>query len=102
MLTVHAESALLLMSDSKGWKILMIYYRELVIHSNPMVICECQDINMQLRQQRAGVSQKLGVYVLWTYYMNVYVHMNVYTCTHVNVFALALYTNMVYDTGHCM
>lgn len=45
MLTVHAERALLLMSDSKGVQILVIYYRELVIHSNPVVICESQDID---------------------------------------------------------
>lgn len=46
MLTVHAEGALLLMSDSQGVKILKIYYRELVIHSNLVVICECQGIDI--------------------------------------------------------
>ncbi len=46
MLTVHAESALSLMSDSLGCKILMIHYRELVIHSNQVVICGFQDIDV--------------------------------------------------------
>lgn len=46
MLTVHAEGALLLMSDSQGVKILKIYYRELVIHSNLVVICLCQGIDI--------------------------------------------------------
>lgn len=49
MLTVHAEGALLLMSDSQGVKILKIYYRELVIHSNLVVICECQGIDISGR-----------------------------------------------------
>lgn len=46
MLTVHTESALLLMSVRHEVNILMIYYWELVIHSNLVVICECQDIDV--------------------------------------------------------
>lgn len=52
MLTVHAEGALLLMSDSQGVKILKIYYRELVIHSNLVVICECQGIDISGSKRR--------------------------------------------------
>lgn len=54
MLSVYAESALLLMSDSQGPKILMIDYRELVIHSNLVVICEYQNIDVVERTTFRG------------------------------------------------
>lgn len=70
MLTVYAESALLLMSDSQGPKILMIDYRELVIHSNLVVICEYQNIDVVERTTVLEVRL-----CLWTYNMNLYVQL---------------------------
>lgn len=66
MLTVHAEGALLLMSDSQGVKILKIYYRELVIHSNLVVICECQGIDISGSKRRDWLRSACA-YTAWTH-----------------------------------
>lgn len=100
MLTVCAESALLLMSDSQRLDILMIYQRELVIHNNLVMICECQDIDAVEVVQRRSVS---GVRLyMWTYYTNLHVQMHeLWFMTQMFKFLDEITTSLLMRSANC-